>query len=206
MRALLIKDLYSLKATMKMLLAFLVLMAIVTFMNKDPSFMGSYIVILSAMLPITCIGLDERAKWDRYALTMPISRRDMVLSKYLLGLLLVVGATALTLGIIALTGTWAGRESILQALIFPVMGMVLIAVILPLSLRFGVEKGRIMLIALVAVLVGGVMAFSQTASFAALERALESAFSVVGLGLGSLAFYALSAAIALTIYRKKEFS
>lgn len=206
MRALLLKDLYILKSTLRLLLAFLAMMIVVTFINKDPSFMSSYIVVLSAMLPITCIGLDERAKWDRYALAMPFSRRELVLSKYLLGLLLVVGATALTLGIIALTGTWAGQESIIQALIFPMLGLVMMAVILPLSLRFGVEKGRIMLIALVAILMGGFMAFSQTAAFEGLQRALESAFSAAWLGLGGIAVYALSAALALAVYRKKEFS
>lgn len=206
MRALLIKDLYSLKATMKMLGAFFILMIVVTFINKDPGFMGSYTVLLSAMLPVTCIGLDERAKWDRYALTLSFSRRDLALSKYLLGLLLVGCTTVLTVGLVAGSGGWNGQESLVQAVVFGVLGLLVLAVTLPLSLHFGVEKGRIMLLILIAALMGGAMALSQMAVFERFLLMIKSGAFLLLTALTALALYALSAAIAMRIYKNKEFS
>lgn len=43
-------------------------------------------VLFSVMIPMSAIAYDDKAKWDRYALTMPVSRRDLVISKYLLAL------------------------------------------------------------------------------------------------------------------------
>jgi len=45
------------------------------------------IVLMGILFPITALSYDEKAKWEHYALTMPISRNMLVWSKYLLVLL-----------------------------------------------------------------------------------------------------------------------
>ena len=48
--------------------------------------LGGVLAVLAAMMPVTAFSFDEKAKWDKYALSMPVSRRDLVLSKYIFGL------------------------------------------------------------------------------------------------------------------------
>lgn len=47
--------------------------------------LGSVAMLLLAMLPISALGYDERCKWERYALSMPLQKKDLFFSKLLLG-------------------------------------------------------------------------------------------------------------------------
>ena len=40
--------------------------------------------ILCAMMVVTTFSFDENAKWEKYAMIMPISRKDLVLSKFVI--------------------------------------------------------------------------------------------------------------------------
>ena len=37
--------------------------------------LGSVAMLLLAMLPISALGYDERCKWERYALSMPLQKK-----------------------------------------------------------------------------------------------------------------------------------
>ena len=53
-------------------------------------------ILFTIMIPMVAMSYDDKSKWDRYALTMPVSRRDMVLSKYLLALAFAAFALLIT--------------------------------------------------------------------------------------------------------------
>ena len=88
MKGLLMKDLLNLKRQGGIILLVLAMYGLFAFSSGMSEVLGSMICVFGAMLPVTALAYDERAKWDKYALTMPVTRRQMVLSKYLLGLLL----------------------------------------------------------------------------------------------------------------------
>ena len=48
-----------------------------------------------AMLPISALGYDERCKWERYALSMPLRKKDLFFSKLLLGVLAIASGAAI---------------------------------------------------------------------------------------------------------------
>lgn len=212
MKSLLLKDFYTLKSTGRMLLVFGLMMIIITVMNKNASFAGAYIVILSAMLPLTCMGLDERAKWDKLALSMPYTRAEIVLSKYVLMLILLAAASGLNLLLQVVAG--GGREPgwLLNALLTPLAGMAIVSISMPLSFRFGVEKGRVLLIAMMAVLIGVFMILLNSGRLAGMLSSLAGGMAggqsalVLWVALGSAALFAVSAAISLRVYGRKEFS
>ena len=63
---------------------------------EEYSFMQFYPLIFMGTLVNTLIAYDERDKWDRQVLTMPVTRKQYVTAKYLTGLLLLGTVLAYT--------------------------------------------------------------------------------------------------------------
>ena len=80
---------------------------------------------MMVMLVITSLAYDERSRWDRYALTMPVSRKEMVLSKYLLGLILLTFALLINMIFLILFGSSPLGEAWLLALSLFGIGLIL---------------------------------------------------------------------------------
>ena len=81
MKGLILKDLLVLRQQSRVYLFMVLMFAAFAFLNKDPSFAGGMAAIVAVMLPITALSYDERSGWDRMALSMPVGRRELVLSK-----------------------------------------------------------------------------------------------------------------------------
>ena len=92
MKGLLRKDLYMMKNTFGTLAAFMLVYAVIGYYGANASMLSAILAIIIMMLPANSISYDEFYHWDRYVLTMPVSRRMVVRSKYVLCLLLVVFA------------------------------------------------------------------------------------------------------------------
>ena len=156
------------------------------------------IVLMGILFPITALSYDEKAKWEHYALTMPISRNMLVWSKYLLVLL----AGELLLLLVSLF-----QPEIGPALLVLVPGIVLFlnSILLPVAFKLGVEKSRYITVAimllptLVLLLMEklGVQPPQLSARLLALLPLLLLAFSV-------LLFY-LSGLLSCRLYRGREF-
>ena len=92
MKGLVWKDIYTLLKQAKFILLLMVLFACL------PGYsMSAFAIFYGAMLPITALAYDERSKWDELAAMMPYSVKEIVGSKYVLGLLLVGGISALSI-------------------------------------------------------------------------------------------------------------
>ncbi|MBR7114191.1 MAG: ABC-2 transporter permease [Firmicutes bacterium] len=147
MKALVMKDLHVLRATLKY---YLFLVVVFTLGLRD---MGSiFIILYAAMLPYTALAYDERAHFELQAAAMPYSWRDLVLSKYLLGwlVMLVVLPVSIAIALLCQQLGW-GAFYIEQQLSAVFAGMMLMAVCLPIMFRKGVEVGRILNILLIVV-------------------------------------------------------
>ena len=82
MKGLIIKDILNLKNYMKQLILVLIFFIAYGIFLKNGTFVGTMITLMLSMQVITTMSYDEYAKWDKYALTMNINRKDIVLSKY----------------------------------------------------------------------------------------------------------------------------
>ena len=94
MKGLLMKDLLNLKQTIRVWALLLALFIVIGFAQQSPVYISSMLTVMVLLLPVNALAYDENCKWDAYALTMPVTRRDLALSKYLLAL---VGAGAMAL-------------------------------------------------------------------------------------------------------------
>lgn len=142
MKALLTKDFLTLSKMIRTIVIIMIIMTCVPQLN-----MAVFFMVYCAMLPITALGYDERTKWDVQAAMMPYHPWEIVLSKYVLGYILLVMITTLAL----IVGTIINRiigspitlDQYLTVMIYAMATTVFQAVTLPLAFRFGTEKGRL---------------------------------------------------------------
>lgn len=149
MKGLLIKDLKTLVKQTKVMLAITALLACV-----PSTYMSAFALFYAAMLPVTALAYDERAKWDELAAMMPYTAKAIVGSKYVLGLMLVLPVLALSiLSRLLVHSTPIVSEDTMSLLITACLSLILMAINLPFMFRFGVEKGRLIYIVLTCVFV-----------------------------------------------------
>lgn len=78
MKSLLLKDLMAFQSYVKTLVLFVLFFTIITFSMDDASFLSGMIILWMAMLPISSFSYDQHAKWDLFAQTLPITRKQIV--------------------------------------------------------------------------------------------------------------------------------
>jgi len=145
MKGLLLKDLVNLKQQTKIYIIVIAIWLAIALTSQDGSFLGGMICVLSVMLPITTLSYDEKAKWDKYVLSMPVSRKQVVVSKYILALALSFIGCLISFAF-NLFITKDATQSMLMSLMFWSFSIVAFCLILPLIYKFGVEKGRAMIL------------------------------------------------------------
>lgn len=151
MRALLMKDFYTLNKQLRVYL--LILVAFVAF-NQE--FSAVFLPVWCSMLPYTSIAYDEQSKWDNLAGMMPYSIRDLVLSKYVFGWICVSVITLLMVAfqlVLSVVGPFSRPDYISIALGVSI-GACVMACSLPAIFRFGVERGRMLMFLLIVLVCG----------------------------------------------------
>ena len=83
MKGLLIKDLYLVKGYGTSIILISALFIAIGIMNGSYAFL-MLTALYSAMISINTMSYDERGHWDTYADSLPVSRTQVVLSKYIL--------------------------------------------------------------------------------------------------------------------------
>ncbi len=181
----------------------------------DYSFIITFVQVVLAVLPITAFAYDEQAKWDRYAMALPLGRRGVVRARYLFVLVLALLTMALGLagtGLLYLVRQADPLEMFITLMVSSAIGLIIPAILLPLSYKLGAERARpylyaIIFIPVVAVVLltrAGVLDVSLLKGMDLLAPA-ALAGSAVLLPLGGLAGLFLSYLVACRIAADKEF-
>jgi ABC-2 type transport system permease protein len=215
MWGLILKDLLCLRRSLKVYaIAFLIYGGLCLTGVWQPDFLAAFLALMVVMLPMSIFSADQMSRWEVYGLTLPVSRAQIVLARYVLLLMMAALALALAfafglvlrfLGKTVDWGSYCTAASVAMGL-----GLVAVSVVTPLMYALGPERGRIALI----VVIGGLMLlgwlwmeFLGGAAF--LERlpepggALLAAVPFLALALG-VALQALSYLASLAIYRRME--
>lgn len=203
MIGLLRKDFFNLKKTLKTYLIFLVFYVVLGIVNEDPSIFSTIITIVSVMIPITAMSFDESSKWERYALTMPVSRSGIVFSRYLLALLFLLTTFILSTVFNLFTTDVPLMENFATSFGSLSTGMILLAVIFPIMFKFGVEKGRMYMMLLLFLPATFVFLLPKLGISNVDVSLIKRLFYLI-YAIGPLSLI-LSCFISLSIYRKKEF-
>ncbi len=166
MKGLILKDLLNLRKYGKTVFLICAFYLILMLMMDSATVFGGMIVLMFTITSITSFVYDSQCGWDVYAMSLPVSRKDIVLSKYVLSLFLAFLGGILSLLVFWLHGIFARTGNFLETLavsyaLFAV-AVVFICILLPLVYRFGVERSRILIIAVVAIPTAVIMVLSQS--------------------------------------------
>lgn len=221
-KGLLKKDLYNL-ASYKTTLIVVVLFCGIAIIGTDAIYWGSVVIgIIVGMISLSTFSYDEISKSNKYILTLPVTRKEIVLEKYILA----IGATILggVLGFIVtlLVGNVMNYlrpdnlidiniETLLATSVGGMFGISLIQSIqIPSIFKWGAEKGRIQMfiVLFVLVIIGAIAGFllkqaGLSVDIEKLENILNN-FGLVALVLLSFLMYFISYKISYKIYKNKE--
>lgn len=146
MKGLLLKDWLMLFKQYRYMLLLILVYLIIGAVNANV-FFASFAGLFVAMLPITALGLDERSRWDSFAVMLPCSKKDVVYSKYLFGVIGVAVTALLYMAFRTLFYAVKGNGVPFAEIVRIALGMVSVSLIflsinLPIMFKKGVEKGR----------------------------------------------------------------
>ena len=221
-KGLLKKDLYNL-ASYKTTLIIVVLFCGIAIIGTDAIYWGSVVIgIIVGMISLSTFSYDEMSKSNKYILILPVTRKEIVLEKYVLA----IGATILG-GILGFIVTLLvsnvmnylrpdnlidiNIETLLATSVGGMFGISLIQSIqIPSIFKWGAEKGRIQMfiVLFVLVIIGAIAGFllkqaGLSVDIEKLEIILNN-FGLVALVLLSCLMYFISYKISYKIYKNKE--
>lgn len=162
MKALLLKEFYVASRTCRSFLFVIVAFFALSFFGRSSQYFFLYPLMMVGMIPVTLLSYDERDSWDKYSLTLPCTRAQLVSAKYLIGLIFG-GVVFLLVELLLLIGLSMGGNfdflSMSSALLL--LGLLGPSLLMPFSFKFGSEKGRLayyfviaLIFAVVAILAG----------------------------------------------------
>ena len=212
MKSLVLKDLYNIKCNAKsVLVSFLILAVAMASTGVGVLYAGA---VLCSSLIISTFAYDDRCDWTKYAMVMPVSRKELVAGKYVMLTLMVVGGIVIgflaSLVSNAITGQIPLNLSGIQELLVSaaaslVFALVYGSVAIPLILRFGAEQGRVLLVA--ALLVPAAVCFVayQVSKWLGIVVTDQGGVLLVcGVAVAALMWMAVSYRISCGVFAKQE--
>ncbi len=204
MKGLLRKDLIMFWKTCRILVAVSALFLVYGFWYTENSFFFViYPILFGGIIPVTLLSYDERSGWLKTCDALPVSRRTVVDEHYLLVLLCALVLYLLTLAVqaAALLPRGRGGELAQMAALLPSFGLAAPAIMLPVTLRWGVEKGRLVYFGLIGALAAaGIIFFDRLLSVGTVLHAVGAATAL----LATAAVFAGSWLLSRRIYEKRE--
>lgn len=208
MLGLVYKDLMVMRRTLLLYGAMGIVYGIIAIYGDQYGMVFALMMIVSAMVPVSAISYDERSKWDKIVNTMPLSRKEIVLSKYVLAILLTAISSVIIFAFYMLVPEMPLEEKAVTTAVMAMMAMLYQAALMPVMFKFGSEKGRTMMLAILfvpAVLIfaiGEMNIIDVNTAISFLERN-EAMIPYLMAGF-VLAIYSLSMALSVKIYEKKD--
>lgn len=215
MLGLMIKDLHFIKKQGNIILL-MVFLGVILLMDSDNYFFmyETYSIVFGGMIVLNTINYDNYDNGYAYLFTLPVTPGLYVAEKYLLAILGSGAGGVLAGGMAVIMQGDAGLWEHLGASLGAWIGILLaMSFMLPLYLKYGVEKSRILTIVWVVVLTVFMSIFKQFKD--AIPLQVEQMFYMIAkmngvklLLIGTIltaAVFLLSMAISTRIMQKKEY-
>lgn len=208
MKALVYKDLLAVWKYCRTYLLMCALFLIGSVFIAEYSFLQMYPLILMGTLVNTLIAYDERDKWDRQVLTMPVTRKQYVTAKYLTGLILQGTAFVLTAAAHFLhlqhMGGFVWESYRMDLALMVVLASAAPSLILPFVFKNGSEKGRMAYLIVLGCIFGVAAAGAIILGKVGLISSVPSSPASVA-AVASALLYPASWALSVHWYEKREF-
>lgn len=204
MKGLIINDIFSMKKLMKTMLVVFVAFGIAWAVMGQAETGAAIIGVLGVTYLLNLFSYDEFYHWENYVAVLPLSRKQVVLARYLSFGLTVVVFQLVSAVYLLITGSLDanGISTMFGVLLMQIyVGIVLI----PVSYKYGTQKGRFIYILLLGL--PFLLVITASGWISSLEQ--SSAFDLMGLlgivVLGMLLLLFVSFRWSVAILSKKEY-
>lgn len=215
MKGLLYKDISIMTRSFKGNILLLVALYGVLILVTREAYLAYAMTVVWGIYAASTINYDEQAHWDAYVATLPVTPGQVIGSKYLLCAASTAIGAVLSLALVFLAGV-GGAEYTLGILACAEVSVLMNALLMPITYRFGAAKSRAYLMFIVFAIVFGACFVAQEIlqnrmlrDSANMDIALQSQTAIV---VGAVALsllltavlYAISYTVCVRIYAKKE--
>lgn len=217
MKGLLVKDFRLMKGQKNFLFLLFFMVIFVFVSDMDASFFMGYLPFLFMIAAMSTISYDEFDNSMAFLMVLPVSRKMYVLEKYLFGGMLGFGgfAAALILFLISEKNNASSMtfiQYVLLILCFLAFIVLFLSLMIPVQLKFGSEKGRMVLFIIFFGIIGIVYLLSRLTQkipaqilnfFQEIPQLPFWLLTALAIGVYFLAIF-ISLKISLKIMEKKE--
>lgn len=216
-KGLILKDLLNLNHYKATLIITIIIFSAISISQKDyANFLPGMIIMMIGMIALSTFSYDELSKTDKFILTLPTNRKEIVKAKYILVISLTVIGAILAFIINLVISYFVFKESpdILNNLISILGGLFGVSLIqciqIPSIYKWGVEKGRVQMFIVIAVIIllfGGIVLLTKNMNINFNINFSNNIWITLGISLlilVAIVIYFISYKISCKIYNKKE--
>lgn len=211
MKSLLIKEFYNIKDTMKTNILIMLVLSIFSVLKNGSAAIMPITVIGMSTLIVPSMRAEKEKDWNKFELTMPINRREIVASKYILYLLLclmglILGAIVNVCGMVF--SQLSSFDNIdIYLYISMIIALVSGSVLIPLVYKLGVDKSETLSLVCysipIAILVGLLLYLKERIH--TLETISHLRIWLILILVAMFVIFFISGVISYKIYKKKQF-
>lgn len=198
MKGLLLKDLYNIRKQAWWYLSMILLFCLLSVTVQNIAFAGTIGVLVTVSVPLIAIGYEEKDSWQKFVVASGRDIKTIVAEKYLLGIICAVT------GFVAYAVVYllSERTSLADLFVPLFMQITVLSLMLPTVFKFGVDKGRVYMIAVILIFmlafIGLLSAADKFVGTDLIVFNLTTAVLIAGV-------LVISYFISLKIYTAKEF-
>lgn len=213
MKGLLIKDGRILFERARKTLLIILAVGLLMGLTNDSSFFVVWFMLMGSILSMSTIAYDEYDNCYPFLMTLPISRKSYAAEKYVFGILCGLCFWVFSVAFTCLAQKVKGtplsdeeRSILLSSILFPLL---VLDISIPISLKYGSEKKRIILLIIWGALFALAAFFSKVKpeflSFAPENISLSEPAVILLLASAVVLFTAVSVLLSIRIMENKEF-
>lgn len=207
MKGLIIKDLLNLKKSFQTMIFLFAAFLLFSISMNTPTYLASMITLMLTITSISSFTYDDYSKWEKFSRSLPVTKKQIVLSKYLLTLIMAAVGSLISFVYILIWQAFNTSASLFEnaSIVLVMFSVTLIfsGIAIPLIYKFGVEKYRLISLAIFG---GFFLLFMLVFSIHDMSQIPESVFKTVFLLMPLLAVLltVVSYFIACKIYDKRD--
>ena len=215
-KGLIIKDFMNIKSYKLTMIYLVVIFLISSVINDEVSnFLPIMVTLIFGMVGISSFSYDNFSKSDKYILSFPVSKKDMVRARYIYILIMtiigaIIGPSIAILVQLFRNNTLDGVSETIITSLGAILGILVLQIVqVPILYKFGAEKGRIIQmisVVFIMTIISGITAFIMKISPYTLEdvKIMIQNYGgiIIAIIIGIL--YYISYNISYKIFSKKE--
>ncbi len=207
MKGLILKDMLCIRRYLTYMLFLTLIFCALAVSSNNLSIISGLGPALSMILILSVFTYDEQNHWTAFALSLPINRKEFVIARYLFALFtsiaIILFSLVLTFVLNSIFHSIALEELISMAVGGFFAALLLIALSAPAAYKFGVEKGRYVLVIFFLAFMLILVTFGDMIANITLPAISGMLLAIIFIGI-ALIIYSISIVLSIHIMNQKE--